>query len=687
MKFIFGIHNHQPVGNFDAVFEEAYQKSYLPFLDLISKYQEINFSLHVSGPLLEWLEKNHSDYIDRVGKLVADDRCEILSSGFYEPILIAISDRDKVGQIEMMNAYIEERFGKTPEGLWLTERVWEPGLVKPIVRAGIKYIAVDDQHFSASNGQLDELDGYYLTEDQGYVLGVFPISQKLRYAIPFEKPDETLAFLQANAKDRSSVRVMADDGEKFGVWPGTWEHCFGEDDWLNSFFKHLTEAKEWLQTLTFSQYFNANKPRGRVYLPTSSYFEMSEWTLPLVHGKKYSHMVNSLKQEGTFDDLRPFLRGGTWRDFLTKYEESNWMMKRANYVSTLMNGQENESARKAIWRSQCNCGYWHGIFGGLYLPHLRHAIYENIIAAENLLATAKPRQVDIDKDGTKEVILANRDLRVIFTPHCGAIRELDIRAKNFNIVNTFARHEENYHEKLFALEPDKKGNGSIHDRITAKEEHLEDYLYYDTHPRWMLIDHFFSSMVKPEQLQKNRYTECGDLVATEYEANLNGNSIVLIGSGHVNSQFIEVKKMIRLKGAGLKFKIHLRNLSDDRLKCFYAPEFNFSLLGGHTADRFYQADGNPLKNPYLDSTGMVLATVFSLITEWEGIECQLKFEGKTKILRYPVQTVSMSESGFEKIYQSSVVLPVWPVDLEPQEGIHLNFDLNIITTEGNNGNT
>ncbi len=687
MKFILGVHNHQPVGNFDHIFEDAFQKSYLPFLNLISKYPGINFSLHVSGPLIEWLEKHHADYIDKVADLVAADRCEILSSGFYEPILISISDKDKIGQIQMMNDYIETRFGKAPEGLWLTERVWEPGLVKPLVRAGIKYLAVDDQHFSASQTKLDDLDGYYLTEDQGYMLGVFPISQKLRYAIPFKNTAETLQILKEADHDSSSVKVMADDGEKFGVWPGTHDLCFGEENWLETFFSGLSESKEWLETLTFSQYFHNHKPRGRVYLPTSSYFEMSEWTLPISRGKKYFDYIQSLKENDSFDEVRPYLKGGTWRDFLTKYDESNWMMKRANYVSTLLNGKDDEEARKAIWRSQCNCAFWHGVFGGLYLPHLRHAIFENIIDAENRLASTKPKQVDIDKDGTKEIILSNHDIRVIFTSYGGAVRELDVRRKRFNLVNTFARHEENYHQKLFTVDNTDQSTASIHDRITTKEDNLEDYLHYDTHPRWMMLDHFFDAAVKPDQLMNNLYVECGDFVRKEFDMKLNINSVVFMADGLVNSQQVEMKKMVSLSASKLKFKIHLRNLSDDRLDCHYAPEFNFSLLGGHTPDRYYLADNIRLRNPYLDSTGVSIATVFSLVTEWEGIDCQLKFDGDTKILRYPVETVSMSEGGFERIYQSSVVLPIWKIKLEPQEGIHLNIELKINTTEGKNGNT
>jgi hypothetical protein len=39
------IHSHQPVGNFDHVIEEAYQKSYLPFLKVLSRHSHIRLSL------------------------------------------------------------------------------------------------------------------------------------------------------------------------------------------------------------------------------------------------------------------------------------------------------------------------------------------------------------------------------------------------------------------------------------------------------------------------------------------------------------------------------------------------------------------------------------------------------------------------------------------------------------------
>ena len=86
------LHNHQPIGNFDAVFEQAYQDSYLPFLDVFENY-DLRISLHTSGPLMEWLDAQHPEYLDRLSSLVKDGRVEIIGGAFYEPILTMIPSR------------------------------------------------------------------------------------------------------------------------------------------------------------------------------------------------------------------------------------------------------------------------------------------------------------------------------------------------------------------------------------------------------------------------------------------------------------------------------------------------------------------------------------------------------------------------------------------------------------------
>ena len=94
-KFAFGLHNHQPVGNFQHVFEEAHQQAYWPFLKLFEKHDSLKISLHQSGILWEWQEEYHPEYIETVRKLVESGRLELMTGGtmsrFYRQFRIGIN--------------------------------------------------------------------------------------------------------------------------------------------------------------------------------------------------------------------------------------------------------------------------------------------------------------------------------------------------------------------------------------------------------------------------------------------------------------------------------------------------------------------------------------------------------------------------------------------------------------------
>ena len=77
--FSFGIHNHQPVGNFEFVFEDVYQKSYEPFLAILEKHPNISLGMHYSGILLEWLVERHPEYIARLKKLIQSGHVEMIT--------------------------------------------------------------------------------------------------------------------------------------------------------------------------------------------------------------------------------------------------------------------------------------------------------------------------------------------------------------------------------------------------------------------------------------------------------------------------------------------------------------------------------------------------------------------------------------------------------------------------------
>ncbi|MBU1706329.1 DUF1925 domain-containing protein, partial [bacterium] len=433
IQFAFGIHNHQPVGNFDHVFEEAYERSYKPFLEVMARHPNIRFSLHTTGCLFEWLEKHQPAYFDLVGKLVERGQVELLGGGFYEPILCILPEEDALAQLDIMRAYLKKRFSADVRGAWLAERVWEPHLARVLAEAGIKYLPLDDYHFLSGGLRLDELAGYYLTENQSSPVGLFPIHQRLRYTIPFQEPQETLDYLRKfKDKNAQPLLVMADDGEKFGLWPQTYDWVY-KKQWLERFCTALEESHDWLDVISLGEAFDKILPIGRTYLPTCSYFEMGEWVLPAEAGIDFEQFVHEFEKREDWETLRPFLKGGFWRNFMAKYDESNLLHKKMLHVSrkfsSLPTNKKTKKRYLPLLRGQCNCPYWHGVFGGLYLPHLRHAVWKQILESERLIDAAEhtnrnwvqiSRQ-DFDSDGKEEILMESESINAYLAPARGGM--------------------------------------------------------------------------------------------------------------------------------------------------------------------------------------------------------------------------------------------------------------------------
>src|SRR5262249_41562919 len=114
-------------------------------------------------------------------------------------------------------------------------------------------------------------------------------------------------------------------------------------------------------------------PLGRVYMPDASYREMTEWALPAGDQVGYQQMRHGLEHHSDWPRIKQYVRAGFWRNFLVKYPEVNEMYARMLEISRKLeknsDGQgRGSSAQKSLYRAQCNCPYWHGAFGGLYLP-------------------------------------------------------------------------------------------------------------------------------------------------------------------------------------------------------------------------------------------------------------------------------------------------------------------------------
>lgn len=674
--FILALHNHQPVGNLGEVFEESFRRTYEPFIGVLERFPGVKVVLHYSGSLLDWLVENEPRFIGRLKKLVAGGRVEILGGGYYEPILPVIPDGDKIGQIRMLTSRLQELFGVKPRGMWLAERVWEPHLPRPINRAGIEYLAVDDTHFHDAG--YTDLDHYYRTEEEGYPLDLFPISEELRYLIPFKEPGETIAFLEEHRDERrQGLFVLADDGEKFGGWPGTHESVY-EEGWLEQFFTLLQEQGEWLQVVTFEEYRRLFPPRGPVYLPAGSYREMKEWS------------------------------GGFWRNFFSRYPESNRLHKKMLMVRRLWEelpeGDVREQVQRLIWAGQCNCAYWHGVFGGLYLNFLRSSIWERLLLAERTAGEHlhdRPylllQRGDHAYSGAEEIYLSTDRWGLLFLPQLGgSLGELSWKPGAVNFLDTLTRRPEQYHQEYLEAEvtppPPGEQAASIHHLRAVKEEGLLQRLFYDPYPRGGLIEHLFEEEGSPDRFERGEAR--GHLFMQPAEVELErlpgeeghpGEGARLTFSqegppGEGWSLLLNKTVTVRAGEDGLQVDYRLVNRGEQEAAFIFGVEFNLAFLSGSDELCYYVIPGRSLEDRMLGSRGVEEAVErISLIDRRRDLGLELSWSRPARLWRMPVESVSHSESGLERSYQQSLLLMRWDIRLGGGESGALNLTLRAST--------
>lgn len=703
INFLFAVHCHQPVGNFEHVIEDAYRMSYLPFIETLEKFPSIKITAHYTGILLSWFEKKHPEFLKKLKALVDRGQIEMMTGAYYEPILTVIPDEDKTGQILKQTKFIREHFGTEPKGLWLAERIWEPSLPEVLYDSCIKYTALDDYHFISAGLDKDSLKGYYITEDNGKSVKIFPIDKKLRYLIPFRLPHETIDYLREIAtEDGCNAAIMADDGEKLGVWPGTHKWVF-EEKWLENFFSMLEKEKGWIITRTFSDYSENFEAKGRIYIPTASYFEMMEWSLLTEAGKKFEAVTDDLKATGRFEKYQQFVKGGFWRNFFVKYPESNNMHKKMLMVSEKVRLAKNktdvpmEAIFDELWQGQCNCSYWHGVFGGLYLNYLRHAVYTHLINAESMADEILHENKqwlnvdvkDFDKDGNDEILVSTKYLNLYFSPKDGgSLFELDYKPKSFNLINTLARREEAYHKHIVAtenhqlvLDNGSQGAASIHEGLRVKEMGLKNFLNYDWYKRVCFTEHFLAEDTDIDKYRSCKYQELGDFVNMPYEYSemigKNEIKIKFTREGNIfkdgNSFPIRITKTFTVHPLSADFEVDwtIANLSDHPLDLWLGIEYNMSLLAGNDPDRYYVIGGKKPDNCVLNSIGQSHDIYeFGLIDKWSSIGIIVDGSKRIDLWRFPVETVSQSEGGYERTYQSSALLSHMKLSI-PVGGEHL----------------
>ncbi len=660
--FLFGVHNHQPVGNDPFVFNKVFEDCYRPFIDVLKEFPEIKCSVHFSGPLYDWILSNHREYIKTLKEMSEKGQIEITGGAYYEPILSIISDKDKLAQIRLMNDFIKKEFGKAPSGMWLAERVWEPQLASIIHKSGLKYTFLDDAHFRSAGICDKELTGYYTTENDAKPIAVFPINKTLRFKIPFSKAEESLKLLKSFSRKKDVLVTLFDDGEKFGSWPWTYDWIYNKK-WLEKFFKLLLKNNKTVETITASEALKKFRTKGLIYLPTSSYPEMDEWTMEPREFLYYKELKDRLKKYSDYKKLRNYLRTGFFRNFFVKYPHANYMHKRMLYLSENIHKAEtrqrlvstkNKNIFHYLWKAQCNCGYWHGLFGGFYLGHIRAAIYENLIKAEKELdkkyvgSSLIIEKADFDFDGLAETIVRNSHLTCVFSKRGGTLLEMSYRDKNFNLLNTITRREESYHKKIKGKDiKTRKG------KIIKKEE-----IIYDEYERLSLVDHLLSKKLTMSDFdkQKNFTTLSGDVYELDVDKVETRQCLVstTLNYKYKNRNLEFTKKISLNKKAEIRTEyIFWRDEAVPRLyeKYNFGTEFNIFFQSPRFVTFYTEKGEATLKR----KRAFKKIKYLKIFDKFKNIYSRFDFD-EADVLITPIYSIANSQNGPEKIFQQASIL-------------------------------
>lgn len=653
VSLLFGVHAHQPVGNFPEVMEDAHQHCYKPFFQTLHRYPEFRFALHASGWLLEWLFTHHPEDMALLVEMAVRGQVEFFGAGDMEPVLAVIPNRDRLSQLAAMSDRIEQIFGQRPHGAWLTERVWEATVVPALVDSGIEYVMVDDYHFLCAGAEREKLNGYHTTEEDGRRLDLFPISEALRYRLPFTPAHEAVAFIESQADESThAAAIYFDDIEKFGIWPETF-HWVYEQGWLTQFIEGVLNSSL-IQSRHFHEYHAASPTRGVVYLPTVSYSEMGEWTLPAPAAERYAELVSAAQHEGVLERDRPFIRGGIWKNFLTRYPEANWMHKRmlglSARLASLPADQIRQDLVELLHEAQANDAYWHGLFGGIYLPHLRRAVWRALISLERRLdgLQTRPAQFsgDIDMDGIDEVFLSSLSLQAVLRPDKdAALIELSSYPLAQNFADTLKRYTEHYHAKAktgtASSSHQGEGIAPTHDVVRFKHEIKPEDLIPDRRSRGWFAE---------------TWTDFDAKRPVEYSSTVvQGGAVLCIGQAGEGKEATRVAKIYSVQDNRLT--VALKAVGNGRLStrlniampCCDGPAGRY-VVNGEIPGGFGQTfTWNELKAVTLED-------------HYLGAAIKLETNRPARIRAQPHFTVSQSEAGFEKIMQAVELTLTWQAE-------------------------
>jgi hypothetical protein len=535
VSLIIGSHAHVPSSSSEKEFEHIYETRMRPFVSNLYRYSNIRAVLHYSGVLLYWVERTHPGFFMLIEDMINRKQAEILGGGFYEPMFTLIPLQDRIGQIELMTTYLRKHYGKRPQGCWIPGMVWEQHLANTLCASDMTYTFLSQDQFVQAGMKGISLFSPCITEDQGKLITVFPVSLSLEKELAEKSFSHVFNELYKKIeREFKSPLNRHSNGEKVVcVFPEKVASSPEEapDTAWNRFFEEISLSEKIIET-----------------------------TLPSKLLRNHTRY-----KKASFPNSSALVNGFSPRRFLIEHDEANNLYSKMIFTNVLINQLKGDKSRKLnareeLWKAQDSCFFspCNGYLGN----ELRKTAYSSLLRAEKLTrektkTTPSFIQYDFDFDGIKEYLFQDSLLNCYIQQKGASIFELDYLPKDWNYLDC--------------------GSGENGVRCTSFSDVI---VSIDTKPAYNWQD---------DEKNRHCFNEQYEAITQDKKGKL---CFKLAASGaDIPFGSIEINKCYTIKKDTINVLYTLKNTGSELQKFMFIPEIVVSFAGiGEEYARFYTND-------------------------------------------------------------------------------------------------
>jgi hypothetical protein len=290
---------------------------------------------------------------------------------------------------------------------------------------------------------------------------------------------------------------------------------------------------------------------------------------------------------------------------------------------------------------------------------------------------------DFDFDGQDDLLVQSPDLSLLLHPKRGGmISEFDLRRRDHALLDVLARRREAYHEALIeGIAPEEtNGASNIHGAVRVKEDGLAEALAFDRFRRgglqeWVLdedatVEGFARAAVAasfaPEGAWEHRVIEAEGGIVVGMERAAGGLAI---------SKQVEVP----VRGETITVRYECTNTGTEARGGLFVSEWNLSAPQARDGDDRIAEMMIDRRAVDLTAAPGVEADVRSFDVRGSaryGLRCEV--DGECDAWHFPVESVSSSEGGLERVAQGVSVSLVRRLELAPGESLRLGFTWRVV---------